>query len=136
MAHHLGRARLTAASPPRGPGKTLLGDKALPVGCPTETIVWTVLGHCSHHCGGLAVFSKRFHSPIPSLLHLIESPSISSSLTFEEHIPQSCGADIHSVHSFLIGTRRLIFSAAAWGIHPSPCMGIDASVASPAFNLG
>ena len=45
MAHHLGRARLTAASPPRGPGKTPLGDEALPVGCHTETIVWTVLGH-------------------------------------------------------------------------------------------
>ena len=45
MAHHLGRARLTSASPPCGPGKTLLGDKALPVGCHTETIVWTVLGH-------------------------------------------------------------------------------------------
>ena len=45
MAHHLGRARLTAASPPLGPGKTPLGDEALPVGCNTETIVWTVLGH-------------------------------------------------------------------------------------------
>ena len=45
MAHHLGRAWLTEASPPRGPGKTPLGDEALPVGCHTETIVWTVLGH-------------------------------------------------------------------------------------------
>ena len=45
MAHHLGRARLTAASPPRGPGKTPLGDEALPVGRHTETIVWTALGH-------------------------------------------------------------------------------------------
>ena len=45
MAHHLGRARLTSASPPRGPGKTPLGDEALPVGCHTGTIVWTVLGH-------------------------------------------------------------------------------------------
>ena len=58
-----------------------------------------------------------------------------SSLTFEGHISQSCGADIHSVHSFLAGIRRLILSAAAWGIHPSPCMEIDAFIASPALNL-
>ena len=45
MTDHLGRVMLTAASPPRGPGKTPLGDEALPVGCHTETIVWTVLGH-------------------------------------------------------------------------------------------
>ena len=45
MAHHLGRARLTSASPPCGPGKTPLSDEALLVGCHTETIVWTVLGH-------------------------------------------------------------------------------------------
>ena len=45
MAHHLGRAKLTAASPPRGPGKTPLGDEAPPAGCHTETIVWTVLSH-------------------------------------------------------------------------------------------
>ena len=45
MAHHLGRARLTSTSPPHGPGKTLLGDEALPVGCNMETIVRTVLGH-------------------------------------------------------------------------------------------
>ena len=45
MAHHLDRARLTSTSPPRGPGKTPLGDEALPVGCHTETIVCIVLGH-------------------------------------------------------------------------------------------
>ena len=39
MAHHLRRARLTAASPPRRPGKTPLDDEALPVRCHTETIV-------------------------------------------------------------------------------------------------
>ena len=43
MTHHLGRARLKSASPPRGPRKTSLGDEALPVGWHTETIVWTVL---------------------------------------------------------------------------------------------
>ena len=45
MTHHLGRARLTLTSPPRRPGKTPLSDKALPVGCHMETIIWTVLGH-------------------------------------------------------------------------------------------
>ena len=45
MAQHLGRARLTSASPPRGPGKAPLGDEALAVGCHTETISWTVFGH-------------------------------------------------------------------------------------------
>ena len=45
MTHHLDKARPTAASHPRGPGKIPLGDEALPVGCHTETIVWTVFGH-------------------------------------------------------------------------------------------
>ena len=45
MAHHLGWGRLTLASPPRGPGKTPLGDEALSMGFHTETIVWTVLDH-------------------------------------------------------------------------------------------
>ena len=45
MAHHLGRARLTSASPRRGPGKTPFSDEALPVDCHTETIFWTVIGH-------------------------------------------------------------------------------------------
>ena len=79
---------------------------------------------------------RRLHTPIRSLPHSRESPSLGPSLTFEGHIAQSCGADIHSVHSFLAGTRRPILSAAAWGILPSSCMGIDASVASSAFNLG
>ena len=87
-------------------------------------------------CGDFAVSSRTFHAPISSAPHSRESPSIGCSLTFEGHILQSCGADIHSVHSFLAGTRRLIRSAAAWGIHPSSCMGIEASIASPAFNLG
>ena len=81
-------------------------------------------------CGGFAVSPRRFHTPIRAAPHSRESPSIGSSLTFERHISQSCGADIHSVHSFLAGTRRLIRSAAAWSIHPS-CMGIGASIASP-----
>ena len=33
MTHHLGRARLTSASPPRGLEKPPLGDEALPMGC-------------------------------------------------------------------------------------------------------
>ena len=86
-------------------------------------------------CGRFAVSPRRFHRPIRSAPHSRESPSIGSSLTFEGLISQSCGADIHSVHSFLADTRRLIRSAAAWSIHPSSCMGIDASIASPAFNL-
>ena len=45
MAHYLGRARLKAALHPHGPGKTPVGDKALPVGCHTKTIVWNVLSH-------------------------------------------------------------------------------------------
>ena len=45
MAHHLGGATLTAASPPCRPGKTPHGGEALPVACHTETIVWTALGH-------------------------------------------------------------------------------------------
>ena len=87
-------------------------------------------------CGGLAVSPRRFHAPKRSLPHSRESPSINYSLTFEGHILQSCGADIHSVHSFPTGTRRLILSAAPWGIHPSPSMGVDAFIASPVFNLG
>ena len=52
MAHHIGRARLTSALPPNGPGKTPPGGRALPVGCHTRTIIWTELGrklrrHCS-----------------------------------------------------------------------------------------
>ena len=47
-------------------------------------------------------------------LHSRERPSIGSPLTFEGHILQSCGADIHLIHSFLTGTRRLILSAATW----------------------
>ena len=82
-------------------------------------------------CGGYAVSPRRFHTPICSSPHSRESPFIESSLTFEGHISQSCGADIHSFHSFFTGTRTLIHSAAAWGIHPSPCMGIDASVKPP-----
>ena len=63
MTDHLGGARLTAASPPRGPGKTLLGDEALPVGCLMKTIVWTVLGHRLH--GDKRVYSvPRFHPGI------------------------------------------------------------------------
>ena len=100
MTHHLGRASLTAASPPRGPGKTPLGDEQLPVECPTETIVLTILGR------GFAVSSRRFHTPIRSLPHSRESPSIESSLIFEGQISQSCGADIHLVHLFLTGTHR------------------------------
>ena len=87
-------------------------------------------------CGDFAVSPRKFHRPVHSEPHSRESSSIGSSLTFEGHISQSCCADIHSVHSFLTGTRRLILTAAAWGIHPSPCMGIDTSIASPAFNLG
>ena len=83
------------------------------------------------NCGGLAMSPRRFHTPIRSLPHSRERPSIGSPLTFEGHISQSCGADIQSVHSFLTGTRRLILSAATWGIY----MGIDAFIASPAFNL-
>ena len=45
MAHHVGRARLTSASPPRGPGETPLSYEALSVGYHTETIVWTFLGY-------------------------------------------------------------------------------------------
>ena len=128
----LGRARPTSTWRPCGPGKTPLGDEVLPVGCHTETIVWTVFGHrLQRLCRGFA-----FHTPIPSLTYSRESPSIESSLTFKGHISQSCGADIQSVHSFLTGTRRLILSVAAWGIHPSSYIGIDASIASPAFNLG
>ena len=87
-------------------------------------------------CGGFAVSPRRFHTPICFAPHSRESPFIGSSLTFEGRLSQSCGADILSVHSFLAGTRRLIRSAAAWGIHPSSCMAIDASIASPASNLG
>ena len=79
---------------------------------------------------------RRFHALIHSGPNSRERLSIGSSLTFEGHISQSCGADIHSVHSLVEDTRRLILSAAAWGIHPSSCMGLDASIASPAFNLG
>ena len=132
MAHQLGGARLTATSSPRGPGKTILGDEALPVGRHTETIVWTVLGHrLRRPCS----VPQEIPTPIRSLPYSRESPSIRSSLTFEGHISQSCGADIHSVYSFLTGTHRLSFSAAAWGIHPSPCIEKDASIASPAFSL-
>ena len=60
MAHHLGRARLTSASPPCGPGKTPLRDEALPVGCHTETIVRTVLGHRLRRLLSL----RRLHTPI------------------------------------------------------------------------
>ena len=126
MAHRLGRARLTSASPPRGPRKTPLGDEVLPMGCHKETTVWTVLGHRP----------RRFHTPIRSFPNSRESSSIESSLIFEGLISQSCDADIHSVHLFLAGTCRLILSAAAWGIHPSSCMGMDAFIASPAFNMG
>ena len=70
-------------------------------------------------CGGFAVSPRRFHTPIRSLPHSRESLFTESSLTFEGHISQSCGANIHSVRSFLADTRRLILSAAAWGIHPS-----------------
>ena len=48
MTHHLGGARLTAASPPRGPGKTLLG-------------LFLVTD-----CGGFAVSPRRYLSPICS----------------------------------------------------------------------
>ena len=47
MANHLGRARLTSASSPRGPGKTPLGDETLPVGCDTETIIHRQRRLCS-----------------------------------------------------------------------------------------
>ena len=135
MTHHLGGPKLTAASPTRGPGKTPLGDVALPVGCHTETIVWTVLSHRL----------RRLYSVLQEIpytlfaLSLIQERDYRSTgppLTFEGHISQSYGADIHSVHSFLTGTRRLIFSASTWGIHPSSCIGIDAFIASPAFDLG
>ena len=55
---------------------------------------------------GFAVSPRRFHTPIRTLPHSRDSSSIESSLRFEGHISQSCGADIHSVHSFLAGTRR------------------------------
>ena len=120
MAHHLRRARLTAASPPRGPGTKHSHWDAI--------LKWPFRLFLITDCGGVAVSPRRFHTPIRSLPHSRESPSIDSSLTFEGHISRSCGADIHWVHSFLTGTRRLILSAAAWGIHPPPCMGIDASI--------
>ena len=82
------------------------------------------------------MFSREFSTPFHSEPHSRESSSIGSSLTFEGHILQACGADIHSVHLFLAGTRRLILSAATWCIHPSPRMGIGASIVSSAFNLG
>ena len=88
------------------------------------------------YCEGFSVSPRRFHTPIRSLPDSKERPSIESSLTLKGHISKSCGAVNHSVHSFIAGTRRLILSAAAWGIHPFSCMGIDASIASPAFNLG
>ena len=118
-------------STPHAPGKTPLGNEAFPL----ERIRKRSFGlFLVTDCGGLAVSPRRFHIPIRSLPHSRERPSISSSLTFEGHIAQSCGADIHSVHSVLTGNWRLILSAAACGIHPSPCMGIDASIASFAFN--
>ena len=43
-------------------------------------------------CGGLPVSPRRFHTPTHPLPHSRESPSISSSLTFDGHISQSCGA--------------------------------------------
>ena len=86
-------------------------------------------------CVGFAVSPRRFHTPVNSEPHSRESPSIDSSLTLEGHISQLCGTDIHSIHSFLAGTHRLVLSATAWGIHPSPCMGIEANIASLAFNL-
>ena len=47
MTCRLGRARLTLTLPPRGPGKTPLGDEALPVGCHTEPPfgLFLVIGH-------------------------------------------------------------------------------------------
>ena len=87
-------------------------------------------------CGDFTVSPRRYHTSICSLPHSRESPSIETCLTFERYISQSCGAHIHSVYSFLAGTLRLILSATAWGIHPSPCLEIDVSIASLASNLG
>ena len=99
----------------------------VPKGLAPDPAWYTTLAELGSHQARLLV---------GSFPHFRGGLSIESSFTFEGHILQSCGADIHSVHSFLAGTRRLIFSAAAWDIHPSTCMGIDASIASPAFNLG
>ena len=115
MAHHLGRSRLTSALPPGGPGKKPLRDEEPSVGYHSGMVT---------DCGGFAVSPRRFHSPIRSLPHSRESPSKDSSFRFEGNISQSCGVDIHSVHSFLLG------------IHPSSYIGIDASIAFPAFKLG
>ena len=46
-------------------------------------------------CGGFAVPPRRFHTPVYSEPHSRESPSIGSSLAFQRHISQSCGAVIH-----------------------------------------
>ena len=57
--------------------------------------------------------------------HSRESPSIGSSLTIKGHISQACGSDIHSVQSFLTGTRRLILSAHSHGkmpVYRAPCI--------------
>ena len=97
----------TTCQVPKGvaPNPAWNTTSALPAGCHKETIVCTVL---SHRLRRLRSVPRRFHTPICSLRHSRESPSIESSLTFEGHISQSCGAHINLVHPFLAGTRRFI----------------------------
>ena len=67
-------------------------------------------------CGGFAVSSRRFHTPIRSELHSRESPSIGSSLTFKDKYHS------HAALSFIQFTHSLQalidpFSAPLPGAH-------------------
>ena len=104
--HHLGRARLTSASPPPGSERTPLGGGALPVGCHTGTIVWTEL------CRRLRGLPRRYLS----LPHTHGSPV--------------GGKTIHS------GERPFIGSSLACILHSFTSRGVNAFIAHPACSWG
>ena len=89
---HLGRAMLTSAWPLRGPGKAPLGDEALPVGCYTQTISWTVFGHRLWRLCSVPQEIPYTNSPQALLKR---EPVYRFSSHIQGHLSQSCGAVIH-----------------------------------------
>ena len=119
MAHHLGRAMLTSASPPHGSGKTPFGGGALSVGCHTGTISWTDLRRRL----------RRFHILLPGdFIYQFTVSSTQETASLRDLLLRSKDSratllviHLYSIHLLLSDTRILILSAAIWDIHISPC---------------
>ena len=126
MTHHLGGARLTAASPPRGPGKTPLGDEALLASFKRET-VYKLSSHI-----------RRTHITVMRRRHSFSS--LIPHMHFQTHSQRRClghtsfsihgGRRVYSVPRFQPGIDPFIGHPSRNGkmpVYRAPCICSDSS---------